>query len=236
MKKLTLFCFSFFVCTVLTAQVNQKEKQALLDLYAATNGKAWVQTWDLNEPVSDWHGVTVKDNTVVEISLLFNNLNGILPASIGDLQNLTRLELSFNKLEGAIPSEIGNLIRLEHLAFNGNNLNGSIPESIGNLSNLKELHLSSNQLSGTVPERISNLQKMEVFNVFDNQLTGSLPVALAANNNLRELMIAENNFVGTEIFSAVLLSNSGAQLDLTQPVLTPSAKSIIAIETSDDEN
>lgn len=233
MKRHLLPSLLLLFCVVTTAQISSKEKQALLDIYVNMQGDQWVQSWDVNSPVSEWQGITVKDKQVTGISLLFNNVTAEIPASIGDLVHLKTLELSFNKITGTLPESLGNLKDLEVLAFNGNFLTGTIPESLGNLTNLKQLHLSSNKLSGTIPTSVNKLTQLEVFNVFDNKLAGSLPVQLANNSNLKELMIAENNFTNTEIFSIVLLSNSGA-LDLERKSMVPSAKTVIAIESGDD--
>lgn len=233
MKSLLLTPVLALFCVVATAQVSPKEKQALLDIYVATQGDQWTQSWDVNKPVSEWQGITVENDKVTSISLLFNNLSGELPASIGDLAHLKTLELSFNNIKGSLPQTLGSLKELEILAFNGNMLSGEIPATLGNLTNLKQLHLSSNKLSGQVPTDINNLIKLEVFNVFDNKLAGNLPVQLANNSNLKELMIAENSFTNTEIFSIVLMSNSGA-LDLEKKTIVPATKTVIAIESSED--
>ena len=233
MKKLLLTAFIASFCVVITAQVSSKEKMALVDLYTTTHGDQWKQSWNLNTPVSEWQGVTVEDDKVTSISLLFNNITGVLPTSIGDLVHLKTLELSFNNIEGTLPPTLGNLKNLEVLAFNGNSLSGTIPGSIGNLINLKQLHLSSNILSGSVPASINDLKELEVFNVFDNSLSGALPVELANNGNLKELMVAENDFTNTELFSIVLMSNSGT-LDLEKSKFVAVPKQVIAIESSDD--
>tara|TARA_R100001369_G_scaffold44024_1_gene70125 strand:+ start:2436 stop:3146 length:711 start_codon:yes stop_codon:yes gene_type:complete len=236
MKKLVLSILFIAFCTTVFAQVSVQEKQALIDFYNATNGENWNSTWELNQPVSEWEGVTLENNKVKGITLLFNNVEGTIPSSIGNLSNLETLELSFNKISGELPTTIGNLTNLEVLAFNGNNLTGAIPANIGNLTQLKQLHLSSNKITGNIPATVKNLKSLEVFNVFDNQLSGVLPTDLAQNNKLEELMVAENNFTNPEMFSIILLSNSGATLDLTkEPTITSPANSIIAIETSDDE-
>ncbi len=235
--KRTLLTLTFsLLSVVIFAQVSAKEKQALLDLYLATNGENWINTWDINEPVANWKGITIENNKVVGISLLFNNMEGILPATLGNLEALKVLELSFNKISGTLPESLGNLQSLEVMAFNGNDLNGTIPATLANLYNLKQLHLSSNKLNGTIPAPIGYLEKLEVFNVFDNNLNGELPIGLASNANLKELVVAENNLRTDENFSKTLLSNSGAGINLNKPILSPSAKNVIAIETSDDEN
>lgn len=237
MKKATLTCASFFLVFMLNAQVSLQEKQILLDLYTATDGQHWTNKWDLQDPVENWHGISIENDKVTEISLLFNNLNGTLPASLGHLKNLRILELSFNPISGTIPSELGNLKELEILAINGANLRGNIPVELGNLSNLKHLHLSSNQLTGIVPSSLGYLPEIEVFNVFDNQLGGALPVQLGYGVHLKELMVAKNNFTNPNAFSKELLSNSGATLNLNEKSPQIEApQSIIAVEREDSDD
>ena len=226
MKRLILSLSVFLIAASTFAQVSKTEKQALTDFYNATNGDHWENSWDLTKPVKDWEGVTVKDNKVTAIRLLFNNVTGEIPASIKNLTNLKELELSFNNISGELPSELGYLENLELLAFNGNNLVGEIPQSLGNLKMLKQLHLSSNELSGTIPSTFDNLIEIEVFNVFDNQLSGELPSQLITNRNLKEFIVAENNFDSSKELSITLLSNA----------MFSKSRSVIAIETNDDEN
>lgn len=237
MKTLIVTClFSLFFIGAY-AGISQKEKSALLDLYHATNGDSWTNTWNLEASEENWYGVTIEDNKVVALSLLFNNLRGKLPVSIGNLVNLKILELSFNSISGTLPTSLGKLENLEVLAFNGNKLSGSIPVSLANLTMLKQLHLSSNHFSGQIPEVIGDLGHLEVFNVFDNDLVGSLPIGLARNSNLKELMVAENHLEFSSNFSTILLSNSGSKLDLFESnSIIPATTDIIAIESSEDEN
>jgi len=219
----------------MNAQISSSERQILIDLYTATDGENWTNTWDLNKTASNWQGITIEENKVIGISLLFNNMTGELPATIGGLDYLEILELSFNKLHGSIPTEIGDLENLKIVAFNGNDLTGRIPPSLGNLNQLTQLHLSSNQLTGKIPETLINLNNLEVLNVFDNDLSGKIPSQLAYTRSLRELIVAENNFEATNEFSNLILS-SGASIDLKDNhVILPEAHQIIAIE-SEEEN
>lgn len=237
MKKAALTYAFLFFASIMVAQVNPQEKQILVDLYNATDGAHWNNTWNLNEPVETWHGITTENNAVTGINLLFNNLNGKLPASLGNLKNLKKLELSFNSISGEIPSELGNLKNLEVLAINGTDLSGSIPASLGNLSKLTQLHLSSNKLTGSVPQSLENLKNVEVFNVFDNDLFGSLPTGLIASENLKQLIVAENGFVNQDDFSVILLSNSGSSINLDENSLQfVPASSIIAVERDESED
>jgi len=237
MKTQLAIFFALILSLSTFAQISESETAALKDFYTATQGDNWNQKWDISKEASQFDGVTIENGHVTEIRMLFNNVSGNLPASLSALTELKVLELSFNKLTGPIPASYGDFTKLELLALNGNNLNGSIPQSLANLNNLKQLHLSSNQLDGTLPTNLERLTKLEVFNVFDNNLSGALPLDLASNRNLREFMVAENNFNPSSEISTVLLINSAGHLDLKENmVLTPNGKSIIAIETSDDEN
>lgn len=215
------------------ASIPQVEKQALVDLYNQTKGSSWNQSWDLSQDVALWEGVTITDGHVTEIRMLFNNMRGSLPNSLGQLQELKVLELSFNRISGNLPKEIGSLQKLEVLALNGNFFKGSIPNSFGQLKNLKQLHLSSNQLTGKVPESLNNLKALEVFNVFQNQLEGDIPLELSRSRNIREFVIAENQFNPSEEVSKILLSRS-AQTSVFGNSINPESKQIIAIETEED--
>lgn len=235
MKK-TLLVIALIVSTgIVYADVSQAEKDALTDLYVTTDGENWINTWDLNTPVNTWHGVTVKGNSVVAISLLFNNLQGVLPNSLEDLKNLEKLELSFNKLSGKIPASIGSLQKLKIFSINGNNFTGTIPATFGSLQNIKELHLSSNKLEGTIPTSIGKLDTLEVLNLFDNNLGGTVPYALAESKNLKKLVIAENYITTTEAFAGVLLFEGDDDTFKNPDMLIP-AKTVIANETNDDDN
>ena len=83
LKITLLFCC---ISLVSFAAVSQKQKTALLDLYNATNGDSWKKSWDLEQPISTWHGVTLEDDNVVAINLGFNNLRGSIPKSISNLE------------------------------------------------------------------------------------------------------------------------------------------------------
>lgn len=237
MKKAFLTFTLLLTVATMVAQVNKQQKQVLIDLYNSTNGHSWLNSWDLKGPVENWYGLTIEDNNIIAINLLFNNLHGTLPSSLGQLESLQKLELSFNRISGSIPLEIGQLLNLEILALNGTGISGNIPSELGNLRNLKQLHLSSNDLSGSVPQSLANLNMLEVFNVFDNHLTGILPVELGQFLNLKELMVAKNTFKNPHDFSIVLLSNSGAQIDLLNntQIIVP-AHSIIAVERDESDD
>ena len=60
------------------------------------------------------------------------------------------LDLSNNQLDGPIPATLGQLTNLETLDLSSNQLTGSIPPELGNLTNLKTLNLTENPLTGSI--------------------------------------------------------------------------------------
>jgi hypothetical protein len=85
--------------------VPANERTALLDLYNNTGGANWINNgnWATSNPVSTFHGVTVKNGQVSKILLDQNNLNGTIPSSITGLQFAEEIDLSANKVSGEIP-------------------------------------------------------------------------------------------------------------------------------------
>ena len=94
-----------------------------------------------------------RDGHIIGLDLSYNNLEGSIPADLGQLSHLKVLNLSSQRwLWGSIPAELGQLTNLERLDLHNNGLgeNGggrrSIPPELGKLTNLKVLDLSWNEL------------------------------------------------------------------------------------------
>ena len=87
------------------AQDHAGDKEALVALYNATDGANWRnnENWLSEQPLDDWHGVTVSDGRVTRLRLSSNELTGPIPAELGDLSSLTRLWLYSNELTGTHP-------------------------------------------------------------------------------------------------------------------------------------
>ncbi|MFC4221160.1 DUF5675 family protein [Flagellimonas marina] len=205
--KLTLTLTMLILAGILSAhaQVTPAEKQALQDLYNATDGPNWatetdnyfVDDWDFSGNVtSDWYGVTVQNGHVVELDLEYNELTGTIPSSIGDLVHLTYLNLSVNNLVGSIPSEIGNLTLLQILDLYNNDFSGNLPSTLGNLTDLTNLNLSGNELSGAIPPELGNLVNLIHLYIYYSGLEGSIPPELGNLSNLQNLSIYGNEFSG----------------------------------------
>ena len=131
------------------------------------------------------------------LNLTTMNLNGQIPAEIGELVNLIYLNLSANNLSGSIPIEIGNLINLNFLYLQNNEISGEIPSAIGNLTNLIGLKLYSNNLSSEIPIELGNLVSLEYLSMSSNELSGMLPSELGNLQNLKKLYMFDNNLSGS---------------------------------------
>ena len=177
------------------AAVNETDSLALVALYNSTDGDNWTNnTGWFDGPVDSWHGITVEGGKVAEIVLRDNNLAGALPAELGTLGELRRLDLGnpwngTNEISGEIPAELGDLTYLELIDLSRNQLTGTIPPELGNLGNLQRLDLSWNQLTGVIPSELGNLGNLEYFDLSWNQLTGVIPSELGNLGNLRQLYL-----------------------------------------------
>jgi leucine-rich repeat protein SHOC2 len=111
--------------------------------------------WPESQAPEDWHGVTMEDGRVVELSLRYMDLGGPVPAVIGKFTSLRKLDLGANELK-RLPAEIGQLTSLTELNLYNNQLT-SVPAEIGQLTSLRELWLNDNKLT-TLPAAIGELR------------------------------------------------------------------------------
>jgi hypothetical protein len=170
------------------------ELNALQALFDATNGASWDwgpvlvdgPEWDFADPDpapcaegDEWQGLTCacgvggSNCTVTELVLSGYDLDGYLPAAIGNLTNCIRLNLVANrKLSGTIPS-LDHLTQLRDLYLESNALTGSIP-SLDKLSQIQLFDLDTNSLTGSIPS-LDNLIQLQQLFLEINALTGSIP-------------------------------------------------------------
>ena len=176
-----------------------EDREVLVKLYDALDGENWTNNanWLNERPIREWYGVTNDASGRVNGLLLDGNeLTGELPAELGSLSNVQRLELGNNKLSGEIPTELGSLSNLQRLELGNNKLTGEIPTELGNLGNLGILLLGSNQLTGEIPMELGSLSNLETLVINFNQLTGEIPKELGNLSNLELLDLSSNRLTG----------------------------------------
>ena len=194
------------------------ERAALVALYDATGGASWTDrtNWLSDAPLNLWYGVeTDRNGRVTHLDLWDNNLSGPLPATWGNLTNLTSLNLGTttspgpsplswatnlhlggNSLTGPLPAFLGNLTKLRYLYLGDNSLTGPLPAFLGNLTNLTQLHLGRNSLTGPLPAFLGNLTNLTQLHLGRNSLTGPLPAFLGNLTKLRYLDLSDNSLTG----------------------------------------
>lgn len=163
-----------YVINVYTFQLPIKEtdKQALIDLYNSTNGENWTgridggttyPVWDISatnafdKPTLSSNGIEInREGYITSIDLSNRNLNGTLPVSIGNLQELSLLKLNDNLIQGAVPDAIANLPVVETIDISSNSIT-ALPELV-NISGLRSLNTLSNYIDFTSIEQNIDVQ------------------------------------------------------------------------------
>ncbi|XP_058078436.1 leucine-rich repeat protein 1-like isoform X2 [Magnolia sinica] len=112
-----------------------------------------LESWDptLVNPCTWFHITCNQDNRVTRLELYKNNIQGTIPAELGNLKSLISLDLYNNNISGVIPPSLGKLKSLVFLRLNDNQLSGQIPRELLGISSLKVVDITNNNLCGTIP-------------------------------------------------------------------------------------
>ena len=102
--------------------------------------------------------------------MIHNSISGTIPAQLGGISGLRRLELDNNRLSGTIPTQLGDISGLRRLKLDNNRLSGTIPTQLGDISGLKKLVLGNNRLSGTIPAQLGDISGLRFLYLSNNQL------------------------------------------------------------------
>lgn len=180
--------------------IPQSECEALVALWEQAGGSGWDDDcgWLQGDDPCAWHsasgsnGVVCEGGHVTALRQVDNNLQGVIPAEIGDLQHLVILSMGGNHLTGSIPDNIQNLVLLEELNLDGNDLSGSLPDALCALDQLQFLNLNGNQFAGEIPACLGDASYLVHLHLQDNQLEGSIPWTLGNLTMLESLRLDRN--------------------------------------------
>ncbi len=174
--------------------------EALLTARNAMEGTARLN-WSVYTPIGQWEGVYLNGTNgtpirVKAIILRRRGLDGTIPAELGQISMLTKLNLHSNDLTGSIPTELGDLSRLERLLLHNNRLTGTIPD-LGDLRSLEMLWLSGKDmaLTGSVPAWLNEMSNLESVSLWGNELSGPIP-CLTGMTSLKLLKLQSNQLNG----------------------------------------
>ncbi|XP_057803831.1 LRR receptor-like serine/threonine-protein kinase EFR [Salvia miltiorrhiza] len=131
--------------------------------------------------------------SLTTLSIADNPLNGVIPASFGNLSSTLQTFTAGNcKFSGIIPVEIGNLSNMMVLDLFGNELFGNIPLTISHLHELQGLYLYNNMLGGSIPHAICDLFRLDTLDMSQNQFSGPIPKCLENVSSIRILHLGSN--------------------------------------------
>ncbi len=196
---LTVTSASVSVTVVVSVGEVSSDRASLVHFYHATDGPNWQYNtnWLTNEPLDQWHGISVDSaGRVVSIWLNRNNLKGHIPAALASLDHLEILGLAHNELSGQIPTALGNLSVLQSLNLSINQFSGGIPSSLGRLSELSILDFQLNQLTGNIPSSFGNLTNLTYLRLGGNPLSGPIPPSLGRLDKLQRLFLSQAGLTG----------------------------------------
>ncbi|KAF2310020.1 hypothetical protein GH714_006271 [Hevea brasiliensis] len=143
--------------------------------------------------------------------ILWLQFSGLIPDTMGSLNQLLSLSLGANNFTGEIPPSFGNLSKLFWLDITDNNISGEIPVSNETLSsldllvNIQHFHFGQNKLEGTIPPQLFS-SKMNLRHALfdDNLLTGSIPSTITLMRCLEVIKLDRNSLSGVVNLSGLL--------------------------------
>ncbi|XP_027182354.1 LRR receptor-like serine/threonine-protein kinase GSO1 [Coffea eugenioides] len=179
-----------------------------------------------------------KCKNLVYLELGPNPLNGLLPASIGNLSaTLQELSIGSSGIKGTIPSQTGNLTNLILIDLQSNHLIGGIPTAFKNLQNLQGLTVGDNNLNDTL-DKLCNLHSLTSVDLTTNQFSGSIPECFGNMTSLRDLELG-NNFLAYAIPNSfwnlkdlLQLNLSSNSLNGSLPLEVGTLKAVTSIDIS----
>ncbi|XP_057799474.1 receptor kinase-like protein Xa21 isoform X1 [Salvia miltiorrhiza] len=166
-------------------------------------------------PFSSFITLLTNCRSLTHLSFGDNPLNGVIPASVGNLSSsLSTFTAGNCKFSGSIPVEIGNLSNLIKLDLQGNELSGNIPPTISHLHELQGLDLSHNMLGGSIPHAICDLFSLNTLVMSHNQFSGPIPKCLGNVSSIRNLGL-DSNMLNSSIPSSLWGLKDLNSLDLS---------------------
>lgn len=173
--------------------------------------------FDVFSHLTELHTLLMNDNYILSTSGL--------PAAMGKMRSLRRVNLSYNLLQGQIDGSIFGLTQLQqlsHLEVESNYLSGELPSELGRLPSLIYLYirrnlldmrlsdllvpgayrnifamwLDNNKFSGTIPSEVGALSGLASFSISNSTLTGKIPTELGKLTDLRRLWLYGNQLTG----------------------------------------
>ena len=164
--------------------IESEEECQVQSAYGKEKGKG--SNWLTCNSECEWGGTNCKRNGKLNVTDVENNrLDGILPAEMAELSDLTVLALEQNQLRGPIPSSYGNLNKLGVLDLDFNDLTGPLFD-ISQMKRLVQLDLNSNKLSGSIEGLGWEDTTLKFIDLSSNRFTGTVASEIGDLTTLRK--------------------------------------------------
>ncbi|MBB6460752.1 T9SS type A sorting domain-containing protein [Flammeovirga kamogawensis] len=138
-----LYCFIIiFIVFKSYGQDRKADSLFLIDLINVNQDHTL--NWDINTPIDNWSGITLKNNRLSNLYVNNKNLY-VIPSSISNSNELVNFQCYNNNIT-QLPNEITKLSLLRDLTIYGNNIT-KLPEEIDKLINLRYLNAQWNQIN-----------------------------------------------------------------------------------------
>ena len=125
------------------------------------------------------------------------NLQGSLPASIGNLKKLESINISRTQFSGTIPYELSQCTALKNIMAWKNNLSGEIPDFWDKLPNVGVVQFYSNPgITGPIPPTMGTLKKATGIQLKECNLTGNIPASFGGLEKCINLQLNGNRLSG----------------------------------------
>ncbi|KAF8400934.1 hypothetical protein HHK36_014237 [Tetracentron sinense] len=166
------------------SQTVNGERTILLKLKQHWGNPLSLQFWNSSSEHCKWPEIHCSGDSVTEISLHGENINGTIPPFICDLQNLTHIDLANNNIPGEFPTVLYNCSKLQYLDLSFNYFGGQIPEDIDRISRLQYLNLGVNTFAGKIPAAVGRFAELQTLFLDMNNFNGSFSPNIGNLSNL----------------------------------------------------
>jgi len=222
-------------CSVACIEADSLELVKLIDF---TNIEIVDFTWNVNNPVCTWDGITIdNDGYVTVFDRKSLGISGILPPTFGQdgLSRMTEFKVSINNLTGTIPPSMGNLPALSVLWLDDNQFTGDLPTELGDDPNLSVFWVDNNQFTGAIPENFLDLDFLREISIYNNCFD-SLPDFSSSTvtdiNQTNSIVCYDNKFTFDDLAPNANFMNRNGQ-NLYSPQDTFDIPAAAALETGD---
>ena len=134
-------------------------------------------SWEDENNLNSWEYVGVdREGWVTSLNIYGRQMNGHIPAAIGELTHLNTLMLQGLGITDTVPEEIGSLTELERLWIQNNQLEGSLPSTIYNLPKMRSLGIANNYFNFAITKQMQQnsvmWQNLDLRNSYINPQRG----------------------------------------------------------------